>query len=86
MTDNLDTTPWWWRTANGLALWARDAREQQGLSLEVLAARTGLAPSTIEALEGGRVWHVHVGVLIRVADALGYRLDLVRRGGNDDEA
>lgn len=71
--------PWWWGTANGLALWLSTARELRGLSIEMLAARTGLAPRTLEALEGGRVWHVHVGALIRVADALGYRIRFERR-------
>lgn len=62
----------------------RSLRTTLGLSLEQLAARTGLSPSTISRVETGRR-AVSLDVLVPLARALGIDLDtLLDTHGDDD--
>lgn len=57
-------------------------RLEAGLTQYELAARTGIAQPNIARIEAGR-YAVRFDILARVADALGCRVDIVRKEAGD---
>lgn len=53
-------------------------REEQGISQAELAARTGIYASNISRIESGK-FATRIDIVERIADALGYRIELVRK-------
>lgn len=68
----------------GLGRAVRRLREEAGLSQAVLASRSGLSPSTIIALEGGKrnpTW----GTARRIANGMGVSLETLAEIAEDLE-
>lgn len=53
----------------------REVREEVGLTQGELAERAGVSRGTISLIEGGRTRCVKTDTLVRLADALGRRVD-----------
>ena len=53
----------------------REAREDAGMTQEQLAEKAGLSLATITSLEENRTDDVMACILVKVADALGKKLD-----------
>jgi len=66
-----------------LAATARGRRQDLGLSQVQLAAKAGVSREWVNAFEGGKTT-VEFGLVVRVLDALGLRLDIVERGSGAD--
>ena len=66
-----------------LAATARGRRQDLGLSQVELAAKAGVSREWVKAFEGGKTT-VEFGLVVRVLDALGLRLDIVERGSGAD--
>lgn len=62
----------------------RSLRHTSGLSLDDLAARTNLSPSTISRVETGKRT-ISLDVLLPLAGALGVDLDTLLHTGDDDD-
>lgn len=60
----------------------RSERERQGLSLADLKARTGMSREAINRLENDAAPNPTMQTLVRLANALGVRLDLRVKRGN----
>lgn len=56
----------------------RERREQQGWSIEQMATMADVRPSTVRKIEQGE-FNVPIDVLERVADVLGYKVDLMKK-------
>ena len=63
----------------------RRARQRQGIPRRVLSDLSGVSPRYLADLETGR-GNVSIGVLLRVADALGARMDALLSEDETDEA
>ena len=53
----------------------REVREEVGLTQGELAERAGVSRGTISLIEGGRISCVKTDTLVKLADALGKRVD-----------
>jgi DNA-binding XRE family transcriptional regulator len=63
----------------------KQARERAGLTLAVVAKRTGMDQATLSRLENGRQPNPTVDTLWRYARAMGRRLVLTHAGGGAEE-
>lgn len=53
----------------------REVREEVGFTQGELAERAGVSRGTISLIEGGRISCVKTDTLVKLADALGKRVD-----------
>jgi len=57
----------------------KDIRTEQGMSAQEVADASGVHRNTIYRIESGR-WSASVVVFERILDALGYELDVMKKG------
>ena len=68
------------RTKLRSATWLlKDIRTEQGMSAQEVADASGVHRNTIYRIESGR-WSASVVVFERILDALGYELDVMKKG------
>lgn len=69
-------------TSKNVCAWLKAERLRQGVTLRRMAARVHMAESTLCVIEGGRNKRYAMENVELIADALGYELHLVRKGGD----
>lgn len=63
----------------GLGIWIRQARKEQGLTQEQLAATCGVGVRFVRELEGGKET-CHIGKAVQVMEMLGVEIFAIKRG------